>query len=142
MPWYAWVILGLGAFIALLAITIRILRVSRRGRRFLGLPMRGKLTFGRTLLADPAVPLPARLVLVLLVGYLAMPFDLIPDFIPVIGQLDDALVAFVAIALLIFAVPRDRFEAALRKAEADVESRRLATAIEAENPPAAHSRRK
>jgi len=131
MPWYGWVVLAIGVLIALAAITLRLLRVSRRGRRFLGLPLRGKITFGRTLLADPGVPLPAKLVLVLLVAYLAMPFDLIPDFIPVAGQLDDALVAFLAIALLILAIPRDRFEAALRQAELEAEARRIEAAREA-----------
>ena len=49
------------------------------------------------LLRDPRVPLGDRLLLVGLVAYLALPFDLVPDFIPVLGQLDDALV--VALAL-------------------------------------------
>src|SRR2546427_7753875 len=45
---------------------------------------------------DPRVPRRRKLLLVALVGYLALPFDLVPDFIPVAGQLDDALVvAFV-----------------------------------------------
>jgi uncharacterized membrane protein YkvA (DUF1232 family) len=38
------------------------------------------------------VPRRRKLLLVGLVGYLALPFDLVPDFIPVAGQLDDALV--------------------------------------------------
>jgi uncharacterized membrane protein YkvA (DUF1232 family) len=45
----------------------------------------------KRLLGDPRVPRRAKLSLGLLVPYLALPFDLIPDFIPVIGQLDDAL---------------------------------------------------
>jgi uncharacterized membrane protein YkvA (DUF1232 family) len=44
------------------------------------------------LLRDPRVPRGRKLLLVGLVGYLALPFDLVPDFIPVAGQLDDAVV--------------------------------------------------
>jgi uncharacterized membrane protein YkvA (DUF1232 family) len=51
----------------------------------------------RRLLADPRTPRSRKLLLGLLVGYLALPFDLVPDFIPVAGQLDDAVV--VALAL-------------------------------------------
>jgi uncharacterized membrane protein YkvA (DUF1232 family) len=45
----------------------------------------------RRLLGDPRVPRRHKLMLGLLVPYLASPIDLIPDFIPVIGLLDDAL---------------------------------------------------
>jgi uncharacterized membrane protein YkvA (DUF1232 family) len=41
---------------------------------------------------EPRVPRRRKLLLLGLVGYLAMPFDLVPDFIPVAGQLDDAII--------------------------------------------------
>ncbi|MGE5594854.1 MAG: YkvA family protein [Hyphomicrobiales bacterium] len=128
MPWYGWLILGVGVVIALSAIAFRLLRASRRGRRFMALSMRGKLDFGRALLEDPEVPIAARIALILLVGYLALPLDLIPDFIPVIGQLDDGLVVVVAVGLLMIAVPREQFDRALRLAEESQEARRLARA--------------
>lgn len=46
----------------------------------------------RRLLADERVPRSRKLLIVAATGYLAMPFDLVPDFIPVAGQLDDLLV--------------------------------------------------
>jgi uncharacterized membrane protein YkvA (DUF1232 family) len=46
------------------------------------------------LLRDPRVPLRHKLLLGALAGYLAMPFDIVPDFIPVAGHLDDVLVVF------------------------------------------------
>jgi uncharacterized membrane protein YkvA (DUF1232 family) len=51
----------------------------------------------RRLLADRRVPRRRKLVLAALIPYLAMPFDLVPDFIPVAGYLDDAVI--VALAL-------------------------------------------
>lgn len=51
----------------------------------------------RRLAGDPALPRRARLTLWLLVGYLASPVDIVPDFVPVVGYADDAIV--VALAL-------------------------------------------
>ncbi len=44
------------------------------------------------------MPRRAKLALLLLVPYLALPFDLVPDFIPVAGQLDDAILVAAALA--------------------------------------------
>ena len=51
----------------------------------------------RRLTRDPEVPRGVRLRLVLLLGYLVFPIDLVPDVIPVIGYADDAVI--VALAL-------------------------------------------
>jgi uncharacterized membrane protein YkvA (DUF1232 family) len=51
----------------------------------------------KRLLGDPRVSRRHKLLLGALFGYLAFPFDLVPDFIPVAGQVDDAL--FVVLAL-------------------------------------------
>jgi uncharacterized membrane protein YkvA (DUF1232 family) len=46
----------------------------------------------RRMAADADVPRAARLRLWLLLGYLAIPFDLVPDFVPVLGYADDAII--------------------------------------------------
>jgi uncharacterized membrane protein YkvA (DUF1232 family) len=47
----------------------------------------------RRLAADRTLPRGVRIRLALLLGYLALPIDLVPDFIPVLGYADDAVVA-------------------------------------------------
>jgi uncharacterized membrane protein YkvA (DUF1232 family) len=46
----------------------------------------------RALLADGSIPLRARLALLALLAYLLSPIDLVPDFIPGIGSLDDVII--------------------------------------------------
>ena len=46
----------------------------------------------RGLATDPDVPRGVRIRMGLLVGYLLMPIDLVPDFVPVVGYADDAVV--------------------------------------------------
>jgi uncharacterized membrane protein YkvA (DUF1232 family) len=50
---------------------------------------------------DQRVPLRRRAVLGVLAVYLAMPIDLIPDFIPVAGQIDDAVLTAVALRFVL-----------------------------------------
>jgi uncharacterized membrane protein YkvA (DUF1232 family) len=65
----------------------------------------------RRLLRDPRVPRRHKLMLAALVPYLLLPFDLVPDFIPVAGQLDDAIVT----ALVLRAVLRSGGDSLLRE---------------------------
>lgn len=125
-------LLAAGVIFALAAIALRILRTTRKGRRFLALSTRGKIDFGRALLEDPEVPALDKVALVILVGYLALPFDLIPDFIPVVGQLDDFLIVSAALLLLVKTVPEARFDAAVARAEEAAARRARDAGIEAE----------
>jgi uncharacterized membrane protein YkvA (DUF1232 family) len=61
----------------------------------------------RRLLHDPRVPRRRKLLLGALVGYVVMPFDLVPDFIPVAGHIDDAVVVALALRLLLRATGPD-----------------------------------
>jgi uncharacterized membrane protein YkvA (DUF1232 family) len=53
------------------------------------------------LLRDPRAPRRKKLLLVALIGYLALPFDLVPDFIPVAGQLDDVVIVALVLRSLL-----------------------------------------
>lgn len=53
------------------------------------------------LLRDPRVPFRAKLVLGLVALYLVSPIDIVPDFVPIAGSLDDAIVAALALRFVI-----------------------------------------
>lgn len=59
---------------------------------------------------DPRVPWYAKVLAVLVVAYALSPIDLIPDFIPGIGYLDDLIIVPAGIALSIRLVPADVME--------------------------------
>ena len=82
------------------------------------------------LLRDSRVPAGQKLILAGIVGYLVLPIDLIPDSVPVLGQLDDIAVALLGLDLFIRSAPQDVVEEHLRRIAQDKAqlSRDLATA--------------
>ena len=62
------------------------------------------------LVRDPRVPIQQKLVLGAIAGYLVFPIDIIPDFIPVIGQLDDLGVLIFGLDFFIRNAPKEVVE--------------------------------
>jgi uncharacterized membrane protein YkvA (DUF1232 family) len=56
---------------------------------------------------DPRVPWYAKAVAICVAAYALSPIDLIPDFIPVLGYLDDLIIVPLGIMLVAYLVPRD-----------------------------------
>ncbi len=79
-------------------------------RRIVRLPVRDKLRLALALARDSRIPLVVRAIPPGLILYLATPIDLIPDFIPVIGHLDDMVILIVGVGLLLRFTPRDVLE--------------------------------
>jgi uncharacterized membrane protein YkvA (DUF1232 family) len=64
----------------------------------------------------PRTPWYAKAFAVLIIGYALSPIDLIPDFIPVVGYLDDLIIIPAGIALLIKMIPEEVLEECREKA--------------------------
>lgn len=73
------------------------------------------------LFRHPATPWIVKAVAVAVVAYAVSPIDLIPDFIPVLGQLDDLLLLPLGVALAVWLTPPALWAHCLREAEAGVE---------------------
>jgi uncharacterized membrane protein YkvA (DUF1232 family) len=109
----AWIVAATLAAVLLVSLACWVLwrRVTAADRRLLKrisrLPLGGKLALAWRLYRDPRIPTGLRFLPPALVLYLAMPIDIVPDFLPVIGQLDDVLVIVAAVALLFRFVGRE-----------------------------------
>jgi uncharacterized membrane protein YkvA (DUF1232 family) len=109
--WVTLAVIGVGLliWIAVAAFIFwRILRSDERklAKRIAKLPFFDKISLAGALFRDHRVALPPRLIALVLVLYLAMPLDLIPDFIPVLGYLDDILIVGIGAAVLLRSIPR------------------------------------
>ena len=90
-------------------------------RRLQALPARAKLRLAWRLLRDRRMPLLVKAVIPALVAYLLMPLDIIPDFIPVIGQLDDLLLIALTVGLVVRFTPVELLEEHIRRLEAEAD---------------------
>jgi len=65
----------------------------------------------------PRTPWYAKAFAAFIIGYALSPIDLIPDFIPIIGYLDDLIIVPVGIALLIKMIPKEVLEECREKVQ-------------------------
>jgi uncharacterized membrane protein YkvA (DUF1232 family) len=72
----------------------------------------------RVALKHPRTPWLAKLLLGLAVGYVLLPFDLIPDFIPVIGHVDDLVIVPLLVYLALKLIPDEVLADCRRKVNA------------------------
>src|SRR5438128_12220787 len=90
-----WQWLALGAVATLVLYAAFVIWLVLAGRRTEARALVGFIpdciVLFRRLLGDPRISKTRKLLIVAMIGYLAMPLDLVPDFIPVAGQLDDAI---------------------------------------------------
>ena len=108
MPdWLTWLLVAAGLLVASWALLIVLARRLPPGPlRELARFVPDCVTAIRRLRRDPRVPRRAKVALVLAALWVASPVDLLPEFLPVIGPLDDLVVAALALRYAARQVPR------------------------------------
>jgi uncharacterized membrane protein YkvA (DUF1232 family) len=98
-----WLLFAGGAILAAYLLVVLALVVAGRrtdARALAGFVPDCVILFSR-LLRDPRVPRRSKFLVAALIPYLALPIDLIPDFIPVAGQADDAILVALVLRVLV-----------------------------------------
>lgn len=83
----------------------------------IGMTLKRELKAYQQMLRHRRTPKTAKLLLALAVGYLLLPFDLIPDFIPLIGQIDDMMIVPALVFLAVKMIPKEVIEECRMTAE-------------------------
>jgi uncharacterized membrane protein YkvA (DUF1232 family) len=97
-------VLGAVAVYAVFVIALVLLGRREGARALAGFVPDCAVLVGR-LLRDRRVPRRHKILLGVLVAYLAMPLDIVPDFIPVAGQLDDAIFVLLVLRTILRRAP-------------------------------------
>jgi uncharacterized membrane protein YkvA (DUF1232 family) len=94
VQWWTWLLISLGVVLVIYTsfIVWLVIRGRREDARAFATFIPDCIVLVTRLSRDPRVPKRRKLALIALVAYLGLPFDLVPDFIPVAGQLDDAII--------------------------------------------------
>lgn len=74
---------------------------------------------------DPRIPWYSKAIMVLTVAYALSPIDLIPDFIPVLGYLDDLIIVPAGIALAISLMPENVLEEYRERAKTELAGKKI-----------------
>lgn len=103
MSFLGWLLASLAVLVVLYGSAVAILvAVGRRtDARAIATFIPDCIVLTSRLLRDPKVPGRRKLLLLPLLAYLALPIDLIPDFIPVAGQLDDAVLTALVLRVIL-----------------------------------------
>ncbi len=108
MRWWTWLLVVAAILAVALIITALGVRRSRDALLQLARLVPVCLKLFRDIMRDPEVPKRSKIAPGLVIIYLLIPIDLIPDFIPGLGHLDDALIVAWAIRHLVASAGRDR----------------------------------
>jgi uncharacterized membrane protein YkvA (DUF1232 family) len=112
-----WLLVVIGAAVAVIVVAVLGLLARRWWRaaehspssllvrRVIKLPLRMKVRLAWRLFRERRIPLLARAIIPAVLLHLAMPLDIIPDFIPVLGYLDDIVIVFVGVWALLRLTP-------------------------------------
>ena len=108
MDWLRWVLIGAALLVASWAVMIVLARRLPPGvLRDLASFLPACVTAMRRLRKHPAVPRRAKVAVAIAAVWVISPIDLLPEFLPVIGPLDDVLVVALALRYAARQVPRD-----------------------------------
>jgi uncharacterized membrane protein YkvA (DUF1232 family) len=94
VQWWEWLLVSFAVILVAYAAFVGwlVARGRRADARALATFIPDCIVLVSRLAREPSVPRRRKLLLLGLVAYLSLPFDLVPDFIPVVGQLDDVII--------------------------------------------------